>query len=69
MYFVEIEAAFMPWLMNETEKIVNKQLIARQLLDGNLFDHALNTVIRIIYSHSYFTGACKEEVRVSRTSY
>ena len=31
----EIETVFMPWLMTESGKIMDKQIVARQLLDGN----------------------------------
>lgn len=32
--FADIETSFMPWLMSETETILNKKLTARLLLDG-----------------------------------
>ena len=34
----EIETVFMPWLMTESGKIMDKQIVARQLLDGNYYN-------------------------------
>ena len=32
----EVETVFMPYLMEETEKALNKRLVARTLLDGTI---------------------------------